>query len=277
MDIKFVTKRFYLPLLAIVVLILMIAQFHLSKTAAFPPLKVSAQSSALNINHQLINTFHLGQRRMIGSLIWIETLLNSDLEHYNVDDLNSWMYQRFNALIELDPNFYEVYRYGGQYLSIVKDDEIGAEDIYRRGLQVFPDDFWLNYHAGFHYYFEKFEDQKALPLFEKIAFTKEAATRAPFLASLVTKMHFFKKSLTEDEFNFVYSIYKMHPQDSPISHRLFPTLYSIRCQIDLKCLNQKGLNCRTKDLEGTSYHFDEESKAFSAAKNCDLKIKRRRN
>lgn len=256
---------------------LAIGQFQLASTQALPKLKISAQDSALNINHQLINTLHLGQRRLIASIIWIETLMNSDLEHYDPHDLNSWMYQRFNALIELDPKFYEVYRYGGQYLSIVKDDEVGAEDIYRRGLEVFPNDFWLNFNLGFHYYFELFQDDKALVHFEKIAFTPDAASRAPYLASLVTKMKLKDKELSESDYSFIREVYQQHQPDSPVAKRLENLLYAIRCSIDLQCLNSHGSQkCNTHDLSGRQYLFDQTANRFFSAADCTLKINRRR-
>ena len=64
---------------------------------------------------------------MISSLLWTHTLLFSDYEHYKNDDLDSWMYLRFNTITDLDPRMYEAYNYGGQYLSIVKDDVFGAK------------------------------------------------------------------------------------------------------------------------------------------------------
>lgn len=275
MNQKNVLKSFFPYLLISLMVSVMMLQFKLASTANLPALKISAQDSALNINHQLINTIHLGQKRLIASLIWIETLMNSDLEHYNNDDLNSWMYHRFNALIELDPNFYEVYRYGGQYLSIVKDDEIGAEDIYRRGLEVFPDDFWLNFHAGFHYFFEMDRPRQAIPFFEKIAFTTEGSQNAPYLPSLITKMKVNVLGVSEELFAMTYNAYIQSPPTSPISQRLFSALYAIRCQLDLDCINSKKGACRQKDLNGDLYYYSASERAFVAKNSCSVKLKTR--
>lgn len=271
----FVKKRFTSSASYFCLLSLLLLQFNFSSTEKFPSIKISAQDSSLNINYQLINIVHLGQKRMIGALIWIETLLNSDLEHYNNSDLNSWMYHRFNALIELDPKFYEVYRYGAQYLSIVKDDEIGAEDIYRRGLKVFPNNFWLNFHAGFHYYFEMDLPLKALPIFKKIAYTQDGLKFAPFLSSLTAKIMANQGGVQEEDFAFLYTIYRNNFEDQTMRERLEPTLYAMRCQLDLLCLNGKKINCHYNDLDGKPYLFSKSNNTYSGLKNCSLKIKTR--
>lgn len=202
--------------------------------------------------------------------------MNSDIEHYDKDDLNSWMYQRFNALIEIDPKFYEVYRYGGQYLSIVKDDEIGAEDIYRRGLEAFPNNFWLNFHAGFHYYFEMHDIEKALSCFEKIAYTSAARINAPYLASLTTKLKIEKENISEELFQYVKNIYSEAAVDSPMAKSLYNTLYALRCQLDLACLNAGKKSCSQVDLENHYYPYSNKHQRYYSKKNCALKLSKKK-
>lgn len=197
--------------------------------------------------------------------------MNSDLEHYDPHDLNSWMYQRFNALIELDPKFYEVYRYGGQYLSIVKDDEVGAEDIYRRGLEVFPNDFWLNFHAGFHYYFEMNLAEKAILLFHKAVKMPEAKKYAPYLPSLLAKIEINKSEVTEESFLLVSDIRAQYQPGEPMWERLSRILYYIRCSIDLKCLNNKNNDCRNIDFNGLPYLFSAAKQRYESQNDCSLK------
>ena len=94
--------------------------------------------------------FSMGQKRVLADLIWIATLLESDVEHYKSDDLNSWMYLRFKTLFELDPSFLTGYRFAGKYLSIVKDDLEGAKEIFEQGLANYPQDYQLNLMLDFY-------------------------------------------------------------------------------------------------------------------------------
>ena len=47
----------------------------LNKKISKPNYKVSKQESALNISHELLNIFDLGQRRLFSDILWITTLL----------------------------------------------------------------------------------------------------------------------------------------------------------------------------------------------------------
>ena len=94
----------------IFILILFICSGVLNKNLVKPSFKVSKQSSALNISHELLSIFDLGQRRLFSDILWISTLLESDLEHYKENDLNSWLYLRFNTISVLDPLFLKNYQ-----------------------------------------------------------------------------------------------------------------------------------------------------------------------
>jgi len=132
---------------------LLMANFFYQK-AQRPLLNISMQQAALNFKSNYLQLFTFGQKRLISSILWIHTLMESDLEHYKQKDLNSWMYLRFQTITSLDPQFYEAYLYGGQYLSIVKNDLLGAKKIYEKGLKLFPDNYKLTFNAAFNYTFE---------------------------------------------------------------------------------------------------------------------------
>lgn len=133
-----------------------------------PYYKVPKQESATNLNNVTVNAFHMGFRRLISSILWIQTLIESDTEHYKKKDLNNWLYLRFKNMTQLDPLFLEAYQYGGVYLSIVKDDDLGAKDIYDKGLSKYPDDYYLLLNSGFHYLFELKDEKKAYEILKKI-------------------------------------------------------------------------------------------------------------
>lgn len=101
--------------------------FYTSKKVSPPILFISKQQSSLNVSESIVENFNIGQKRLISSLLWISTILESDQEHYKNKDLNSWMFLRFKTISFLEPKFYEAYNFGGPYLSIIKNDLAGAD------------------------------------------------------------------------------------------------------------------------------------------------------
>ncbi|EQC47077.1 hypothetical protein M899_0130 [Bacteriovorax sp. BSW11_IV] len=150
-----------------------------------PSLNVSFQDKAVNLNDDILNIFSLGQKRLISSLLWTKTMLDSDLEHYKKNDLNSWMFLRFNTITKLTPNFYEAYLYGGVYLSIVKDDILGARLLYEKGLDKYPNDSQLLLNFGFHLFHEEGKVDEALSIYEKLYSTNNYP---PFLPILMARL-----------------------------------------------------------------------------------------
>lgn len=223
-------------------------------------LNLSKQLTELNFKNDFVKIFNFGQPLMIGDLIWLNTFIESDLEHYNKNDLNSWMFHRFNLVSDLDPYFYESYIYGGQYLSIVKDDEFGAESIYTKGIHFFPDDYSLNFNLAFHYYFELGDIEKSLIYFRKVI----GHPKAPFyLQSLVARIEAEKGNLNSSLI-LLNELYKKNRDNKMLRERYFTLMYSIKAEQDLKCLNENGSNCEMKDLEGREYI--EQNGVFKAQK-----------
>ena len=140
-------------LLIILIIIFFAIAGVLNRNIVKPTFVVSKQQSALNINQDFINIFDLGQKRLLSDILWITTLLESDLSHYKGKDLNSWLYLRFLTISTLDPLFLQNYQFGGQYLSIVKDDLVGAKTIFEKGLKAYPNDYNLIFNIAFLYAF----------------------------------------------------------------------------------------------------------------------------
>jgi hypothetical protein len=216
-----------------------------------PTLVISKQDSAINFNNTFLTFMSAGNKRLVTDLLWIETLIESDLEHYKKNDLNNWMYLRFDAISVLDPLFYENYLYGGQFLSIVKDDLQGASLIYEKGLLHYPDDYSLNYSAGFNYYFELGNSKRGVELLEKVKYHPKAPT---FLPSIVNKL---KLEVTND-LSLVYELVNHHYQstaDEQLKKRMMKELYAIKSEIDLKCLNGVNKDCDRLDYLGNKYIY----------------------
>ncbi len=215
-----------------------------------PILVISKQDSAVNFNSNLVKAFSMGQKRLIATTLWITTLLESDIDHYKSNDLNSWMYLRFKTLFELDSKFLFGYRFAGRYLSIVKDDLQGAKEIFEQGLSYYPNDYTLNLDAGFLYAFELQDYQRAKVSYRKILQFK----RAPdFIRSIIHKLDYEVTQDKELTRSLLLETYKTLPNDSFLKDKIKKDLYSLQAEIDLECLNSILKNCRKLDFFGDKY------------------------
>lgn len=237
------------PLLLVVAVLLLFSAGFIHHHTTRPLIQITKQDTALNVNKDLLIFISAGNRRLFSDLLWVQTLLESDLERYSNRDLNNWLYLRFITIQALDPNFYENYLYGGQFLSIVKDDLEGANVLYEKGIERFPDDYELNFQAGFMNFFEIENFELALKYLNKI----EDHPKAPvFLKSIINKLKYGLSHDLEATFQLVLLNYQS-TKDKTLKERLWRDLYSIKAEIDLKCLNEKKSNCSIKDLEGNKY------------------------
>lgn len=231
-------------------LLLLVISGILNNSYKKPHINVSKQDSALNFNDDVILMLNMGQKRLITDLFWIMTLLESDIEHYNKKDLNSWLYLRFKTIIRLDPLFLRAYRFGGKYLSIIKDDLYGAKEIFDKGLEVYPDDYDLLFDAAYLYAFELQDYKKAKELYQKVALFPKSPD---FVKSLVNKIGFAGNSDLNLTFKVIYKLWQETPDETNLKTKLWQDLYSIKAELDLKCLNNNGKNCAEADFAGNPY------------------------
>lgn len=239
--------RSYFVLMASLVLFVLALFFHTHSKR--PEIIVSKQDSAININSLFLKLFSLGNKRLVADMLWIQTLIESDLENYRGNPLNNWMYLRFKSISDLDPRFYENYLYGGQYLSIVKDDPEAAALIMNKGLSFYPDDYRLNFNQGFNYYFEMNDNEKGLYHFEKI---KDHPMAPSFLTSLTIKLRHEVEGDPTVTLILLKEAYDK-TEDQTLRHKLASDIYAIKATIDLECLNQQKLGCDKFDAEGRPY------------------------
>lgn len=214
-----------------------------------PELDISKEEQSLNFNHSLMNIFSSGQKRLLSNTLWIHTMLESDTER--VKDGNSWMYYRFKSISNLEPLFYENYIYGGLYLSIIKDDVEGASDIYNLGLKYYKEDFWLNYNSAFNDYFELQNKEEALKKYKVALRSPEAKAHEKYLPSLVSRIQAETGGLTE-AYIILFNHYSNTP-DGKMRDRLKESLYSLKAEIDLNCLNSGKSRCEKTDFNGSLY------------------------
>lgn len=230
-----------------------------------PIITISKQESAINFNNSFLKIINIGNKRIMTAILWIKTIIESDIDHYKEDKLNNWMYLRFDSIINLDPKFLDAYQFGGVYLSIVKDDLIGASDIYERGLLMFPDDYQLNFNAGFHFFYEVGDEIKALPLFKKIMYNRKAP---PFMPSIVSKIQADRGDI-QSAYQMMIEAYNRSPEKSFIRTKFHESLYAIRAEIDLKCLNEHHENCSLNDFDQNPY-IKKDNGEFVANKKWEL-------
>lgn len=243
----------------IILIILLVISGIININTQKPVIAIDKQQSAVNLNNNFINVFDLGQKRLISSLLWITTLIESDIEHYGGKDLKSWLYLRFNTIAYIDPLFLMNYQFGGLYLSIVKDDLIGAEDIFLKGLKQYPNDYKLNYNLGFLYAIEQSYYKKAIPYLEKV----KDDPRAPrFLESLIIKVKHEVTNNRELSLKLLEDLYKK-TEAQAIKDKIFVEMYQLKALIDLECLNGPRKNCDKYDLNQQPYLKNENGNYFS--------------
>lgn len=170
------------------------ARIHISNDR--PYAKVSSQDVERNFNIPFLKAISMGHKSLLADMFWIQTMIESDIEHYKNQDLGSWMYMRFNTVTELAPKFLEAYQWGSQYLMIVKDDILGSRAILKKGLKAFPHDYELNYYMGFLHMSELKDPKSAISYFEKVMFYPRSPA---FLPALVAKLK-YQQGLSKQEY-----------------------------------------------------------------------------
>lgn len=241
-------KNYYVVVLA---LMFFAVGFKINRNLSKPYIVIAKQDESLNLNDEMIQKFNLGFKRLESSLLWISTILESDIDHYKKKDLNSWMFLRFNTISKLEPKFYENYAFGGLYLSIIKDDLAGASIIYDKGLKIYPNDFFLLKDAAFHYYFEVGDFDKSYELYSKL---KNHPKSNPILISNLARLESERGNL-EASYSMLIEQYKRYQKtNSFIAEKIHEHLYSIKAEIDLSCLNQDKHKFKKCDL----VDFDQE-------------------
>ncbi len=253
---KTVTTTKKITYLSIIIFSFLIS-FKIKTLINYPRIIPDKQQLKVSFSSSFLRVIGLGQERLLSSLLWIDTLIDADNEHYRGQDFGSWMYLRFKSIADLDPYFYENYLYGGLYLSVIKDDILGAKDIYDRGLAHYSHDMELLKNAAFHYRFELHDYAKALDLYEKAS---KLPDFPPYLKGVLARLKSHQND-PEGALEIVKAMYLEAQEGTILRNRLYEYYYSLRTEIDLACLNQGTSDeCRTQDLEGVPYQRDREGR-----------------
>jgi len=218
-------------------------------------LKQEKIDNSFNIDSNLALVASVGQQRALAAFIWTFTLLAGDIEHHSDSSKLSWMYYKFDNISKLDPYFYKNYLDGGLYLSVIKDDVLGAEKIYNKGLEIYPNDFWLNFYDGFNKYYELNKPDEAIKRFEKIIFHPITRKNFSYISSLTARMKSQQGSV-EESYKLIEALYLREDKEN-LKLRYFNMLNSLRIELDLNCLNLQtsAILCNRVDLSGNRYQY----------------------
>lgn len=241
------------PTYLLLILALFGTSVFLNKRISKPIIKVNKQESALNLETSFYKIGFAGYKRLISDLLWITTLLESDTTHYKQNDFNNWMYLRFSSITSLDPKFLIAYQFAGQYLSVIKDDVKGAIKLLKQGLEVYPNDYQLNFTLGFVYALETEEYDKAAFHLERIQDMPQAPR---FIRSIIGKLKYEATDNLDLAFNLNLELYET-TEDEYLKAKLKGDLYSIKATKDLDCLNSNKGNCSKVDFLGNSYEIQD--------------------
>lgn len=219
-----------------------------------PRFKVSKQDSAVNLTSGFLRFGFAGHKRLVADILWMATLLESDLSHYRGKDFNSWMFLRFFSISELDPLFEGNYVFGGRYLSIIKDDVAGANKLLEKGLGFYPKNRSLVEMKAFNHTFELGDYQEGLRLYERLA---DLPNPPKYLPSLLAKLKRQQGlELTETIKTLSGLLEGIEDKESPLAKKLRRDIETLTIEKDLECLNKRKGHCSRIDPYGTPYRID---------------------
>jgi hypothetical protein len=211
--------------------------------------QTNMQHTAVTLNGEFLKLAGLGLNATWADLLWVVTLIESDVEHYKGKELDSWMYHRFNTIKQLDPWFYQNYYFGGQYLMVIKDDLPGAQALMEEGLKRYPNDMALNWQLGFLWVFERNDSRRGYPYFEKVS---QHPRRPPVFDSLFARLR-AEVAGPHEAFKFALKAWQAEPAGSLLKERLAVILHGLKSDMDLDCLNAQRKDCERVDFFGKPY------------------------
>lgn len=188
--------------------------YALERKITKPSLNLTAEEMRSNLSGTFFNLFHLGQKRLLTSVMWIETLLNADHEDFVEDEGHSWLYYRFRNITLLDPYFYEAWSVGTQYLHVLKGEFEPAINYARDGLAFFPEDYWLHYHIAMIHIIELDRDQEALPYLDFLI-NHPRSHRHPAIHGIYYKI-LENENPKNEILQAIQQIYEELPEENPL-------------------------------------------------------------
>jgi len=110
---------------------------------------------------EYLRPMSLGWNNVLADLLWFRTI-NYFGAHYQSDRTYRWLAHMCELVTDLDPRAEHVYRFGGLILPWEANQADAGIHLLEKGAVQFPDSWLFAYHLGFHYYFFKNDNAKAL-------------------------------------------------------------------------------------------------------------------
>lgn len=110
--------------------------------------------------------YSFGFSENLSDLLWLQFIQNSYVCDKEEACSKNWGYLVLLQASKLTPRFRSLYSLGAANLSILLDDDYGAKTVFDQGLKYFPEDWEINYRAGYHYLLELEQPARAADLFD---------------------------------------------------------------------------------------------------------------
>ncbi|AHI05396.1 hypothetical protein BDW_04440 [Bdellovibrio bacteriovorus W] len=114
-----------------------------------------------------------GFNEIIADSLWIRAVQDFDYcEQKSLENTcinNSWLFVMLDAITNLSPYFRVAYSAGSLALTVIISDIDGATQLFEKALKYFPNDWVINYRAGYHYIYEVKDKKRAAVLLETAA------------------------------------------------------------------------------------------------------------
>jgi hypothetical protein len=120
-----------------------------------------AITQAAYLGHSM-KRYSLGMDDFLADLIWVQLLqqaTHTPLQNKTV----SWEYAQLEAITALDPKFEEAYAFGAAFLSVFRQDKIGAWLLLEKWVKHRPTFWKSHYTLGYHLYAEMGDYASAAP------------------------------------------------------------------------------------------------------------------
>lgn len=130
---------------------------------------------------------HFGFEQVIADSLWLTYIQNNwDCSRYKDPDHTRcperWGYKVLKSASNIDPRFLELHIHGPTKLTIIQDDNEGAEELFLAGLKHYPKNWVINYRLAY-LYIEEFKDDERAATHLEIAANNGAPAWSKSLAS----------------------------------------------------------------------------------------------
>lgn len=118
---------------------------------------------------QVLAVASLGQRVLVGDLLWVRTILAFADIYETPDPLSvSWVRSMVDAVIVLDPQWRTSYFYGGTLMRVLGDID-SSDRVFRAGHAALPNDPFFPFSIGMNAYLHRDDIEGAAPWLAKAA------------------------------------------------------------------------------------------------------------